>query len=187
VSTRFALPPGVHGDAGFSPDRRFRYWLGRTWDPALPRVAYVLLNPSAAGIRHDDATCRKLHALTRADGGGGFDLVNLFALVDTHQTGLRHPDAVGQSPEAADRWITMAVERSATVVLGWGDGNGRGAGAASRREAVRRRAREVWPLVRSHGPRCFTVNASGAPGHPLYLTSTSTPSSYVPTAGYLED
>jgi hypothetical protein len=146
----------------------------------------VLLNPSAAGGDRDDATSRRLHALTVAHGGGGFDLVNLFSLVDTHQTGLRYPDAIGASCEVADSWIQAAAARSASVVLGWGDGSGRGPGAADRRAGVRRRAREVWPMLRTREPRCFTINASGAPGHPLYLATTSVASPYLPRSGYLD-
>ena len=98
----FALPPGVRGAAHFSPDHRFRYWLGRRWDDSLPQFTYVLLNPSAAGGDRDDPTSRKLRSLTVANGGGGYALVNLFALVDTHQDGLDYPEAIGETREAND-------------------------------------------------------------------------------------
>ena len=163
----------MHGDAAFSEDRRHRYWLQRRWDAALPRFTFVLLNPSAAAADADDPTNRRLRALTAAHGGGSYELVNLFALVDTFQDHLLGPDAVGESAAVADGWITTAVGRADTVVLGWGDGRATGRGGAARRAAVIRRAASVWPLVAAGRPRCLAVNRSGAPGHPLYLPVAS--------------
>lgn len=186
VATLPPLPPGICGDAHFSHDHRFRYWLERRWDDALPQFTYVLLNPSAAGGDRDDPTNRKLRALTIANGGGGYELVNLFALVDTHQERLHYPEAIGETREANDAWIVKAVEGCDVLVLGWGEGNGSGAGAAARKAAVRRRAREVWPLVRYGHPKCFNRNESGSPGHPGRLKNGSSLSGYVPTPAYLD-
>jgi hypothetical protein len=165
----------------------------RRWDEVLPRFTYVLLNPSGAGGDRDDRTSRRLHALTAANGGGGFAVVNLFTVVDTSQQRLHDPAAPGEAAELAeldelaDEWIAMAAQRSEVLVLGWGDGNATGPRGAAHRARVRRRAGAVWPLVRPHRPGCFTRNASGSPGHPLYLRTTSTVSAYAPTAGYLGD
>ena len=178
----FALPPGVRGDAYFSADHRFRYWLERRWDDALPQFTYILLNPSAAGGERDDPTTRKLSALTVANGGGGYVLVNLFAIVDTHQDGLHYPEAIGETREANNKRIVTAVEGCDVLVLGWGEGNGTGAGAAARLAGVRKRAQEVWPLVREGQPQCFKANASGSPGHPLYLKDASVVTEYVAPA-----
>ena len=95
MSTFFAPPPGVCGDAYFSRDRGFRYLLERRLDDALPQFTYVLLNPSEAGGDRDDSTSRKLLSLTVSNGGGGYELVNLFANVDNHQKGLHYPGAIG--------------------------------------------------------------------------------------------
>ena len=181
------IPPGVRGDASFSPDGIYRYWLERQWNKELPQFTYVLLNPSAAGSDHDDPTSRRLRSFTEVQGGGGYQLVNLFALVDTDQVGLHHPRAIGESLELADQWIARAVDGADVVVLGWGDGNGRGPDAAHRKAAVRRRGAGVWPLVRACSPQCFTTTNSGAPGHPLYLKTATDLSDYVPGTEYLSD
>ena len=185
MSKHFALPAGVRGSAAFSSDNRFRYSLERRWDSALPQFTFILLNPSEAGADRDDKTSQRLHALTVANGGGGFELVNLFAMVDTHQMNLVYPAAIGETIQANDEWISNAVVRSELLVLGWGDGNGEGASAATRKAGVKRRAKEVWPLVRYSRPHCFKVNSSGSPGHPLYLKSTSALSRYAAKPGYL--
>ena len=185
MTTLFALPSDVHGTATFSPDNRFRYSLERRWDSAKPQFVFVLLNPSEAGADRDDRTSQRLHALTAANGGGGYELVNLFAMVDTHQQDLAYPAAIGHTAGENDERITQAVERSDAVVLGWGDGNGAGASARARKAGVRRRATEVWPLVRFSRPQCFKVNASGSPGHPLYLKAASPLTAYAPRPEYL--
>jgi hypothetical protein len=184
MSRLFGLPDGVHGSAAFSKDKEFRYSLERRWNADLPQFTFILLNPSEAGADRDDETSQRLHALTMANGGGGFELINLFAKVDTDQIGLTYPAAVGETVASNDEWIAAAVSRSRTLVLGWGDGSSQGVTAAAREAGVRRRAREVWPMVRFYSPRCFKVNASGSPGHPLYLKSTSRISRYSPKPDY---
>ena len=180
MTARHPLPAGVTGDATFSADRRYRYWLAREWDAGLPRFAYVLLNPSTAGAEADDRTSQRLRTLTAANGGGAYELVNLFAIVDTHQR-LVHADAgVGESTEVADAWITEVTGRADVVILGWGDGLAGGVGGAARRSTVARRAAAVWPLVAGARPMCFVTNRSGAPRHPLYLRADSTPVPYRP-------
>ena len=161
------------GAAAFSADRRYRYWLQRRWTPSEPQFAFVLLNPSTADADHDDPTVRKLSALTSANGGGGFELVNLFAVMDTRQVGLHLPDAVEEAPGENDLWIARVVDRADVVVLGWGDGIADDFLTSGRRAAVRRRAHEVWPLVRDRRPCCFRIIGSGAPGHPGRLRNTA--------------
>ena len=185
MTALFPLMPGVSGQAYFSPENRFRYWLERRWDPTLPQFTYVLLNPSEAGGDRDARTSKNLCALTAANGGGGYELVNLLALVDTHQDDLRYPGAIGGTPATNDGWIVKAVERSELLILGWGDGSRRGRGGSAHQSDVRRRAMEVWPVVRFSQPKSFMKNSSGAPRHPGRLSPTSPISAYVPTPEYL--
>jgi hypothetical protein len=175
----------IHGDAVFSADGRYRYWLERRWDDALPQFTYVLLNPSKAGVADNgDRTVPKLVTLTTTNGGGGFELVNLFAVLDTRQVGLHLPDAVGAVTDENDRWVRSAIGRSATLVLGWGDGNADDGASRGRQAAVRQRAREVWSMVSGREAQCFRVIASGAPGFPGRLAGSSPIVPYRPTPGY---
>ncbi len=166
-------PSRCKGAATFSGDGRYRYWLHRHWDADLPRFAYILLNPSRADADHDDPTVRKLVALTSANGGGSFELVNLFALMDTRQVGLHRPGAVEELPGENDRWIERVVGRSDTLVLGWGDGGADDSLTRGRRAAVRRRAEEVRPLLADRRLWCFRTIKSGAPGHPGRLANNT--------------
>lgn len=67
-------------DACISPCERYRYWLTRRWDLSLPVVTFLMLNPSTADARKDDATIRKCIGFAKAWGYGGIIVINLFAL-----------------------------------------------------------------------------------------------------------
>ncbi|MGH9078712.1 MAG: DUF1643 domain-containing protein [Acidimicrobiales bacterium] len=183
--SRWPLPAGVHGSAMFSPDGNYRYWLERGWDRRLPRFTYVLLNPSRASGHEDDPTTRKLQSISVANGGGGYVLVNLFASVDTRQTGLHRDMAVGASPEANDGWLNAAVACSPRIVVGWGTGTADVPHVGARRRAILRRARDVWPVLRPHELWCVGHNRGGSPRHPgRGVRNDALLHRYVPTDGY---
>ena len=164
--TVWPLLEGVRGRARFSADGSYRYSLERRWDARLPCFTFVLLNPSQASAHGDDPTTRKLHRICLANGGGAYILVNLFALVDTHQSGLHLETAVGETHGENDRSIRRAVSRSDRVVVGWGTGGGTAFRIGERRRAVHRRACTVWPILARHELWCVGCNRAGSPRHP---------------------
>ncbi len=174
-------PAYTRADAVFSDDGGYRYWLERRWDDALAPFTYILLNPSKAGSEDDD-TVKRLVAITMFNGGGGFELANLFATVDTNQVGLHLPSAVGLPDN--DEWIARVVKRSTKLVLGWGDGNAETRDNRGRQQAVRGRARTVWHLVSGRDPWCLTRTKTGAPHHPRGLPNTTVVAPYHPPPGY---
>jgi hypothetical protein len=179
------LPDGVRGRAVFSPDRAYRYWLERGWDNRLPRFTYVLLNPSRATAHTDDPTTRKLQHLTAANGGGSYVLVNLFASIDTHQTGLHLDTAVGESTSERDRWVRSAVLQSDRIVIGWGAGNSAAPRASENRRSVQRQVRAIWPVLAAHQLWCVGHNRTGSPRHPGRGVRNDTQfRRFVPTTGY---
>ncbi len=114
----------------------------------------------------DDSTTRKLHHISAANGGGAYVLVNLFALVDTHQTALHLDTAVGETNGQNDRWLKAAVQRSDRVVVGWGAGGGTAFRLGERRQAMRRRIRAIWPVLAARELWCVGLNRAGSPRHP---------------------
>jgi hypothetical protein len=180
------LLPGVTGGADFSPDRRYRYWLERRWRPSLPQFTYVLLNPSRAGANTDDGTSRKLYWITKANGGGGFELVNLFATVDTGQVGLHLSEAVGHTLGENDQWLFGAIERAQKLVVGWGDGSGKPPKTVERKAAIRRRALSIWPDLRYRELWCVGTNGgTGSPRHPGQgIKNDAALVRYIPTGRY---
>lgn len=49
------MPGNPANSAALSPCRRYRYTLWRTWDPALPKVMFIGLNPSTADVAQRQA------------------------------------------------------------------------------------------------------------------------------------
>jgi hypothetical protein len=180
------LPPRVRGDAEFSADLRYRYWLERRWQDSLPHFTYILLNPSRAGGWWDDRTSHKLHSITKTNGGGGFELVNLFATVDTKQVGLHLPQAVEHAAGENDLRLRAAIERSGRLIVGWGDGSGTAPHATQRKAAILRRASSIWPTIRYRELWCVGTNGgTGAPRHPGQGTAKDVELvRYIPTGRY---
>jgi hypothetical protein len=147
---------------------RYRYRLWRTWDARLPRVAFVMLNPSTADHRQDDPTIRRCIGMSRAWGYGGLVVVNLFAYRTPDVAALRQAaDPVGPDN---DRHVVAACRRAAAVVLAWGVHGTLGD-----------RDQAVLALL---GPRrrpllCLGTTRDGHPRHPLYLPRGIRPARFV--------
>jgi hypothetical protein len=132
----------------------YRYTLRRTWEPDLPVVLFVGLNPSTADETHDDPTIRRCVGFARRWGYGGLIVVNLFAWQTTDPRALRKAiDPVGLENDA---WILRGQEEADRVVAAWGNGG-----------TFRGRAGEVLPRLRE--PYALGINQSGQPVHPLYV------------------
>lgn len=144
---------------------RYRYALGRCWDPNLPRICWVMLNPSTANAREDDPTLRRVVGFSKAWGFGRLEVVNLFALRATDPRALgRVRDLVGPHN---DRYLERAWGRAGTVVLAWGvPGAGRVQGRTVEVELAMR-ARGVVPW------RLHPGTKKGHPRHPLYARGDS--------------
>jgi hypothetical protein len=148
----------IEGDARFSDCGKYRYRLWRTWDETKPAVVYIMLNPSVANSKRDDATITRCIRRAQRLGAGGIFVMNLFAFVATKRAEIyRVPDPVG--PES-DTELLDACVGALHVICGWGnDGHYRG------------RDRQVLKLLRANGiqPKAVRITKKGAPGHPLYV------------------
>ena len=151
----------LESDAWLSPCGRYRYALTRRWAEG-PAAAFVMLNPSTADAREDDATVRKCVGFARRWGAGGLVVANLYALRATDPRDLaRAADPVGG--EAADHVLRRVHDLAADirwVVAAWGGSLPPGGDA---------RARAVVAIV---GPLvwCFGRTRGGQPRHPLMLS-----------------
>jgi hypothetical protein len=149
------IPTGVVGDALIDGD--YRYWLTRTWNPALPRLCFLMLNPSSAAEDVDDPTIRACCTFARNLGRGGIIVVNLYAYRATDPAAmLAQPPAVRVGPDN-DRWLVHWTKSAREVVCAWGAD-----GEASRVD-------EVLTLLRENRvqPLCLRQTKSGHPSHPL--------------------
>jgi hypothetical protein len=151
-------------DARFSPCRTYRYRLGITWKATDPRLCFLMLNPSTADEIANDPTVERCERRARAQGFGGVDILNLFALRSTDPRALyTHPDPIGPDNDAA---ILAVALRADVVVCAWGNhGLFRDRGLAVR--AMLARAGIVAHALR--------ITNAGQPAHPLYIPYSTVP------------
>lgn len=173
----------------FSSDERYRYVLWRTWLPrqvgarVLPPdlCVFVMLNPSIADHRDDDATIKRCRALASRWGHGGLAVVNLFGFK------ARHPSVLARTSDPEGPFNQRCVEgvlkneRVARVVLAWGEGGSLHQRAES--FLIAHGARELYciedPMKRS------VLTRHGDPRHPVRLSLRSTPRRVRPVGGAL--
>lgn len=161
----FDVEGGEIRDAALSADEVYRYALARTWNPALPPVAFCMLNPSKADATLDDATICKIRTFAKRWGYGGLRVVNLFAYRATDPKELvsaREP--IG---EDNDDWI-IGETKGLTVVAAWG---------ASVPSYWSWRPAEVHAMLTANGTQLHHLGLTkdGHPRHPLYLRGDTMP------------
>jgi len=156
-------PDGV-ATATFDPTRAYRFRLTRTWDPDLPRVNFLMLNPSTADAQVIDPTVRRCVGFARTWGFGTLVVTNIFAFRATDPAVLAQlDDPVGSGNDGA---ITDAAVSAERVVVAWGT-----------RGSHLDRGDRVAGLLADHGVAAMTlrVTRDGHPAHPLYQRGDTIP------------
>lgn len=146
----------LENDAVISDCGQYRYLLRRTWDHTKTRALLVMLNPSTADAKQDDATIRSCVRLLSGQGYGSMEVVNVFAWRATDPNDLsKVEDPLGPMNE---RIVAAAVGRCDVVICAWG----------AHPLAVNKTS-----FLRSRKPAiyCFGKTKAGMPKHPLYLKS----------------
>lgn len=147
--------------AVISPCGTYRYRLARIWDKSLPRLGWIMLNPSTADAEVDDPTVVKCGTYARRWGYGGILVCNLYALRSPHPHMLRqHPDPVGPDN---DEHLRALLAGPADVVGAWGA------------LASNSRVDAVLAMPGSERLLALRETKTGQPGHPLYLSLSLTP------------
>ena len=151
----------LENDAVISDCCKYRYLLRRTWDYKKPRALLIMLNPSTADARQDDATIRSCVRLLSGLGYGSFEVVNLMAYRATNPKDLppKPADAMGADNARA---IEGAVGRCDIVICAWG--------AHPYASRFERGVRDIVSLYRP-AIFCFGKTKAGSPKHPLYIKS----------------
>lgn len=99
-------------------DGDFRYGLVRVWDRALPRLLWVMCNPSSADADKLDPTLRRCLGYSQRWGYGGFEVANVYAFRSPDPRVLRrHGFPVGSRNDEA---ILAALERCGNAIAAWG-------------------------------------------------------------------
>jgi hypothetical protein len=150
----------LENNAEISDCGKYRYLLRRVWDYKKPRALLVMLNPSTADARQDDATIRSCVRLLSGHGYGSMEVVNVFGYRATHPSGLlKANDPCGPENENI---VRAAIQRCDIVIVAWGAWPPAQAESAYIRNAIRANRPAMF---------CFGKTKSGAPKHPLYVKS----------------
>ncbi len=137
-----------------SPCGGHRYLLWRLWDPYLPRVLFIGLNPSVANAAKDDPTTKRILGHAKRLGFGGFYLANCFSQIATNPK-LLNPSGDWQENL---KWLEHAAAQSTEVVFAWG-----------KHPLVKRLGREQYFSSKFPKAKQLGQNLDGSPKHPLYL------------------
>lgn len=144
----------VKKDALFSECGKYRYYLSRVWDEALPFAMCIGLNPSTADRVDDDTTITNLSNLLAGYGYGGFYMTNLFAFVSSEPDDLRScPNPIQDN----DHHLEAIRKSCKDVIFCWG--------AFKQAEYRSKKVIKMFP-----GALCFGKNPQGKPFHPLAAT-----------------
>ena len=154
----------------FSPDRKYRYTLWRTWFSkptwygTFPYVMFVGLNPSTADETKDDPTVRRCIQFAKDWGYSALCMTNLFAWRDTSpKEMMKQENPIG---EENDLYLLETSFKARQVVAAWGK-NG----------SHMNRGNEVKKMITAL--YCLRMNKDGSPEHPLYLPKTLQPIPYL--------
>lgn len=149
---------------------KYRYSLTRIWDVTLPRVLFIMLNPSTADAEINDPTIRRCMGFAKDWGYGGIYVVNLFALRATNPKDLLgYTFVVGIQNEV---WFRAMSDLSDLVVCAWGN--------SPILDKLQKRLDHTWkPLSWINKPLNYLeLSKDGTPKHPLYLPKNLTPIPY---------
>jgi hypothetical protein len=171
-----ALPlesaPALRSWAIFSECRRWRYVLGREWDPRGTSLVVIGHNPSTADETQDDPTIRRCINYAKRWGHGRYIMLNLCGWRDTDPNGLNALDDP-TGPEN-DFHILEQVRRPGMVLAAWGT-----LAAKAKNPPVRARPERVLSLVSQFADvHALKITGEGHPWHPLYCNGDVTPVLY---------
>lgn len=163
-------PADSNVKAKFSPCTCYRYELSEIWNPKLPLIMWLLMNPSVANEEHSDRTLRRTGTFARDWGYGGQLVGNVHAYRATDKKELLTvPDPNGPDNDAA---LLAMAQKAKIVILGYGQPPSK---------ALRSRGPQVVEKLRAAGASLHILrllNDGTTPEHPLYLPGTLTPTPY---------
>jgi hypothetical protein len=152
----------VAQSAVLSGDGVYRYQLSRTWNASLPKVTFIMLNPSTADAAADDPTIRRCIGFAKYWEMGGIVVGNLFAVRATQPAAMKMAaDPVGPDNAAhLERICRTAALSGGPVVAAWG---------AHGNHMKQDETFLGWCWEWDVEPQALRLTKSGAPAHPLYL------------------
>lgn len=139
----------------------YRYELVRIWDSTLPRLYWVMLNPSTADAVKSDPTMLKCIGFAKHNGYGSICIMNLFAYRATEPKELCSKQGFVNVEGPENEAYLRSIPRGEVVVCAWG----------SFVEAQPRfftRPNVVKGLLKGCILKCVRITKT-QPWHPLYV------------------
>ena len=100
----------------------YRYSLSRIWDESLPKLLFIMLNPSTADADNDDPTIRRCIGFAKGWGYGGIVVGNLYAYRSTNPMKLIFEASIGTDIVGPDndRYLQEMSAQCSEIVFAWG-------------------------------------------------------------------
>jgi hypothetical protein len=153
----------MYKGAIFSSCKKHRLQLWREWDSNLPKVLFIMLNPSTADDQQDDPTLRRCKDFAKQWGYGGLYVGNLYSLRAVDPKTLLKVSKFNHRDNY--KHLVSMVQQCQLVVCAWGN----------------------YPIIKKLGITlnvfnhleqklyCIALSKTGTPKHPLYLKNSLTP------------
>ena len=148
----------MYADAELSEDLAYRYSLTRVWDDQLPRLCFVMLNPSTADHTKDDPTIRVCIGRAKILGFGSLVVVNLFAYRATYPKELYKLNRLEAIGNRNNLHIMKHLTESDTTIVAWG-----------MHGSLYDRDRDFWELCEDK-VYCLGMTGNNQPRHPLRIS-----------------
>ena len=140
--------------AEFSLDGHNRYSLSRIWENKLPKVLFIMLNPSIANSKKNDPTIRKIISYSKSWGFGGVYVGNIYSNISPYPKDIRLIKFHREKKNIDS--IKNMVKKSKLTIYAWGNNE----------------KTPLWLRKIVKVPYCIELSVNGVPKHPLYLKKT---------------
>tara|TARA_B100001029_G_C15043821_1_gene445607 strand:+ start:908 stop:1372 length:465 start_codon:yes stop_codon:yes gene_type:complete len=144
----------MKGHAKFSKDGLYRYSLCRIWENKLPKILFIMLNPSLACASKNDPTIKKLINFSKSWGFGGFHVGNLYSNISPYPKNIVSIKNVREKKNIDS--IKNMIKKSQLIIYAWGNNE----------------KTPIWLKKIVKDPYCIELSVNGVPKHPLYLKKT---------------
>ena len=146
----------IKRNAIFDKTKKYRYLLSREWDNKLPKLLFIMLNPSEGNEIIDDKTIKRCIYFAKKFNFGSFEIVNLYSLISKSPKVLRNTklDPIGIE---TDKYILKAAKKSNKIIVAWGN-----------KHYINNRNNDIKNLLLNNGFKlyCLKKTVKGNPYHP---------------------
>ena len=160
--------------AKLSSCKRYRYFLSREWDPQLPYLLFIGLNPSTADAEKNDRTTHKLIELVKSwKRYGGLIIVNLYAFIDTKQNEIWSLPSIEEMIGTKNREVIEDIinrDDIGMIIVGWGNNAVNWRGSKVVPDIYFQQIQDIYDFVLRKADKelyCLGYNQGGMPAHPL--------------------